>query len=295
MATVGEHDGDDAVGLVLETDGDDPLGARTGEVSQSRLADHALLGDEIEVMGVDKLLVGGEVLDPQDGGDAVVALDIEDILDRTSLGVACRLGDLEDAEPVAATPVGKEEEVGVIGGTVDKLDEVLVLGPRTLGTGAAAILRAILCQRRTLDVPVVRDGDDHIVIGVEVLRIHIRSGVDDVRSAVVAILVDDLATLFDEDRVEEVLVGEDPLVVPHPLRHLVVLLVELVQLEAGELTETHLHDGACLYLGEAEALHERLHGGGLIGRRLDQMDHLVDIVGGDDAPLEDVEPLLSLL
>lgn len=104
-------------------------------------------------MGVDKLLVGGEVLDPQDGGDAVVALDIEDILDRTTLGVACRLRDLEDAEPVAAAPVGEEEEVGVIGRAVDKLDEVLVLSPRTLGTGAAAILRAILCQRRTLDVP----------------------------------------------------------------------------------------------------------------------------------------------
>ena len=59
MPTVGEHDGDDAVGLVLETDGDDPLGAWAGEVSQSRLADHTLLGDEIEVMGVDELLVGG--------------------------------------------------------------------------------------------------------------------------------------------------------------------------------------------------------------------------------------------
>ena len=91
-------------------------------------------------MGVDKVLVGGEVLDPQDGGDAVVALDIEDILDCAPLGVACRLGDLKDAEPVAATPVGEEEEVGVIGCAVDKLDEVLVLRARTLGTGAAAIL-----------------------------------------------------------------------------------------------------------------------------------------------------------
>ena len=183
----------------------------------------------------------------------------------------------------------------MIGRAVDKLDEVLVLSPRTLGTGAAAILRAVLCERRTLDVAVVRDGDDHIVIGIEVLRIHIRSGVDDIRPAVVAVLVDDLAALVDEDRVEEVLVGEDPLVVPHLLRHLVVLLVELVQLETGELTETHLYDGARLDLGEAEALHECLHGGGLIGRCLDQVDHFVDIVGGDDTSLEDVESLLRLL
>ncbi len=53
------------------------------------------------------------------------------------------------------------------------LDEVCVAGVAALGSDASAVLGAELAERRALDVAQVGDGDDHLVVGIEVLLSHV--------------------------------------------------------------------------------------------------------------------------
>ena len=59
------------------------------------------------------------------------------------------------------------------------LDEVLVACCATLSTYAATVLCAVLSKWGTLDIAHVRDGDNHVVISIEVLRVELLRGVDD--------------------------------------------------------------------------------------------------------------------
>ena len=67
------------------------------------------------------------------------------------------------------------------------LDEVLVTRSTALGADAAAVLRAVFGQRGALDVAHVRDGDDHVVVGIEILGVELLGGIDDLRTALVAV------------------------------------------------------------------------------------------------------------
>ena len=79
------------------------------------------------------------------------------------------------------------------------LDEVLVARGAALGPHAAAVLRAVFGQRRALDVAHVRNGDHHVVVGIEILGIELLRSVDDLRAAFVAVLLLDLQQLVLDD------------------------------------------------------------------------------------------------
>ena len=73
-----------------------------------------------------------------------------------------------------------------------------------------------------------------------------------------------------------------------------VLGTQLVTLETGKGTQTHIYDGTCLQEREVEARHQLLDRLLGLARSADDADDLVDIVYGDDQPLKDVDALLGL-
>ena len=79
------------------------------------------------------------------------------------------------------------------------------------------------------------------------------------------------------------------------LAHLGQLVMQFLLLQAGELAQTHLDDGTGLNFGKAESLTQALNG--MFGRvaALDDGDHLVDVVTGDDESFQDVGALFCLL
>ena len=64
----------------------------------------------------------------------VIALDVEEVLDGTTLGIAVALRNLVTLQPVAAALLGEEQHGLVHGSRIDILGEVLITGTGTLRT-----------------------------------------------------------------------------------------------------------------------------------------------------------------
>ena len=140
----------------------------------------------------------------------------------------------------------------------------------------------------------VGDRDDHIVISVEVFGVEFLSRVDDLAATLVTILLLDLKELFADELCTQFLVSEEGLQALDLLHQGSVLFLQLLTLQTGEGTQTHIHDGTRLDEREGEALHELLDSFLRLAGRTDDADDLVDIVDCDDQALEDVDTLLSL-
>ena len=183
----------------------------------------------------------------------------------------------------------------MVGSFIDILNEVLIACVTTLGTHTASSLSTVLLERGALDITEVGDGDDHGIVAVEVLGVHLLAGIFNLGTALVAELLLDLNEFLLDDLAALGGIVEDSLQVLDGLAHLGQLVVQFLLLQAGELAQTHLDDGTGLHLGEAEALTQALDG--VLGRvaALDDGDHLVDVVTGDDESFQDVGTLLGLL
>ena len=140
----------------------------------------------------------------------------------------------------------------------------------------------------------VGNRDDHIVISVEVFGVEFLSRVDDLAATLVTILLLDLKELFADELCTQFLVSEEGLQALDLLHQGSVLFLQLLTLQTGEGTQTHIHDGTRLDEREGEALHELLDSFLRLAGRTDDADDLVDIVDCDDQALEDVDTLLSL-
>ena len=65
-------------------------------------------------------------------------------------------------------------------------NEIFVSGGAGLHSHAAPILGAELRKEGALDIAAVRDGDDHILIGIEIFRIEFVSGESNLCTALIA-------------------------------------------------------------------------------------------------------------
>src|SRR5205823_7243691 len=80
-----------------------------------------------------------------------------------------------------------------------------------------------------------------------------------------------------------------------PLDDLLVLLHDLIALEAGEATEPPVDDRLRLLLGEFEALLQAVLRGLLVLRLTDRLDDRVQVVEGDLEAFEEVGPVAGAL
>ena len=149
-------------------------------------------------------------------------------------------------------------------------------------------------QRGTLDVAHVADGDDHLVVGIEVFGIEFLAGVDDFGAPLVAELLLHFHQFVLDDLHAKVVVAQNLLEIFYLFQQLVVFAPELLLHQVGQLAEAHFHDGLGLHLVQFEARHQAFDGGlRILGGTYD-VDHLVDVVAGNDQPFQDVCPLLGL-
>ena len=174
------------------------------------------------------------------------------------------------------------------------LDVVLVLHVHPGDADAAALLLAVGGQRKRLDVARVRDRDDHLLVGDQVLDVDLVLGVRDLGPAVVAVGVLDLEQLLADQAHHLGLVAEDVAQVLDALDDLVVLGLDLVGLQGGQALETEVEDRLRLEARQLEALDQPVARRVRVARAADQLDHLVDVRDRDQQALEDVEPRLAL-
>ena len=128
----------------------------------------------------------------------------------------------------------------------------------------------------------MRDSDDHIVVGVHIFGVELGRHLDDLGLTLVAVLLFDLQELGVNHVVTHLLAGEQFVEVRDQFLDLLVLVLQLVNTQPREGTQTHIYDRLRLQVVEVETcLEVRL----CIGRRTagtDDTNHLVNIIYGDD-------------
>src|SRR5262249_36516680 len=154
-------------------------------------------------------------------------------------------------------------------------------------------LRAVRGHREALHVAAPGDGDDHLLLGDEVLEVDLALARDDLGEPGVGMALADLVELLADDRVDAALVGEDPPEVQDLPAKLVALRTDLSRLELGHALEAEGGDPAGLDLGEVEAAHEPLPRLAGVGGAADERDDLVEVGQGDEEALEDVRLALG--
>ena len=286
VRAVGECHADHAV-VVVDVDRVHTVGARARVLGETSLLDHAALRGEDHIVRLAELLIA-QLAHVEEGIDAIVRLDVEHVLDGTSLRLARTLLDFVNAQPVATAFGGEEQHRVVHRGMIDVLDEVLIAGGSAFGSDPAAALRAEFGQRCALDVAEVADGDHHFVVRIEVFGVEIRKVGQDFGLALVAIGLFHLQQFVLNHLLAEFGIRQNLIEVGNALFEFVVLAAEFLLLQTGELRQTHLDDGLGLHLVEREALHQALLRLLRVAARLDDGHHFVDIVRSDDECTQNV-------
>jgi hypothetical protein len=134
----------------------------------------------------------------------------------------------------------------------------------------------------------VRDRDDHLLVGDQVLDVDVVLGVRDLGAALIAVALGDLEQFLLDQAVDLVLVAEQLAQLANALDEVGVLALDRVGLERGQLLEAQLEDRLGLDVGEPKALDQALAGDVAVARRADQLDDLVEVVERDQQALEAV-------
>ena len=248
-----------------------------------RLLDDAVARAEDEVRGL------AEVARREHGLHALGLAQRQHVAQVSALGRAAGLGQLVDLGAVHLAPVREEQEVVVRRAHEEVLDVVVLLEVHARDADPAPALLAVRGQRQRLDVAGVRDGDDHLLVGDQVLDVEVVLGRRDQRAPLVAVALGDLEELLLDQPEHRVLVAEQLAQLADPLHLVGVLALDRVGLERGELREAQLEDRLGLDVGEAEALDQAGAGRLAVGRRADQVDHRVEVVERDEQALEAVD------
>ena len=191
--------------------------------------------------------------------------------------------------------VGEKEHVLMSTGDKHLFDDIVFFQAHARDALAAALLSTIGSHGNTLDVTGMGDGDDHILVGNEVLYIEIALRRCDLGAALIAKLAGDLAHLLFNHTQNLLLMGKKVLVVGNGAAQTVQFFLDLIALKTGQATQLHLKDGGGLFGRETKALDQASRSLGIGTRRTDNRDDLVDMVESHEIALEDVRASLSLL
>ena len=180
-------------------------------------------------------------------------------------------------------------------GDEEVVDEVLVAGLHPHPAPAPPALGAVGGDAGALDVARVGDGDRHVLVGDHVLHRDLVHRVDDLGAAGIGVVFPDLLELLLDDLVDALRLAQDVPQLRDQGLHFLEVVHDLLPLQAGEALELHVEDGVGLDQAQPETLDEA---GARLRRglaRADELDHLVQVVEGDDQAFEDVGPRLGLL
>src|SRR5262245_17926004 len=268
---VGAARGDDGV-AVLESDGLDATSARMRIGLELGLLHLPLRRAEEDVAA------RAEITHRHARRDLLAVAERQQVDHRLALRLASTLGDLVHLQPMHLAKIGEEEQVRMRRGDEEVLDDVLFLRLHAGDALAAAALAAIRLHVRALDVTRARDGDDHLLVGQEVLDRQLGRLGHDLGTPRVAVLLLDGAQLFLDDPHELDVGGEDALELLDQLEDLFVLLDDLLPLQRRQTAQLHVEDRLGLDLAELQPPHQGLARGVGVRGLADDADDDVELL-----------------
>ena len=88
----------------------------------------------------------------------------------------------------------------------------------------------------------MRNGDDHIVIGVHILGVKLRCHLHDLRTALISVFILNLNKFCVDEIVTQLLAGEQLVQMRNEFLNLLIFSLQLVDTQARERAQTHIYD-----------------------------------------------------
>src|SRR6266498_2029702 len=164
------------------------------EFGKLRLLDHALAGDHHGILAF------GELANRDHARYLLARRQADQVDDGLAFARRRGVGDLMDFQFIDLPLVGEDHQIAVGRGDEDVRDDVLRPRAHAPAPGPAAPLRFIHRQRRALDVARKCQRDHHVLVGYQVFERQLDAAIDDLRAALVGVILLDRAELHVEYR-----------------------------------------------------------------------------------------------
>ena len=139
------------------------------------------------------------------------------------------------------------------------------------------------------------NGDDHVLVGVEILGVEFIGRRYDLGPAGISVFFLEFLSLLLDKCILQRLVGQECREFLDQGHHRIIVCTQFLTVHTGELSQTHLHDGTCLYLSETKLRTQSIAGILTASGSPDQGYHLVDDVDGLEQTCQDVLALACLI
>ena len=163
-------------------------------------------------------------------------------------------------------------------------DEVVINGLHAPDSLAAACLISEIIRIHPLDIAAVCHRDDNSLIRNQILCFHLVTDTETCSSVVPVFFRDEINLLFD-DRKQLFLIRQNALIIGDFFFKLTIFRFQLLALQAGQRTKTHIDNGLCLHLCQPKPLHQVLLCQCYTPALPDDMDYLVDMIQGNQKSL----------
>ena len=186
----------------------------------------------------------------------IVGLYVQHILYRPALAYLASFGYIVDSHPIAFAFLGEKQHIVVHRGGINIFDEVFVFCSASLGAYATSILSLKLGKRSTFDISLMRNGDNHLVVGIEIFGVHLFARIYYLGTTRVAEFVFKLQHFVDNDLHSSFDFCQNIAQIFYTFQKLFVLQTQLILLHSSELAKSKFYDISSLPLGKREALHK---------------------------------------
>ena len=256
---------------------------------QARFLYRTVLGGKHHIVGFDEVFVfESSSSQPQEGIHGIVSINIQQVLYGTSLRSLVAFRNFIALQPMATSFLGKEQHGLVHRGGIDKLGEILVACMGTLRPYSASGLLAEVAQWRALDVTQMAYRNNYRIVGVEVFRVELMLGRNNLRATCIAILLLHLLQFVFHHLFAQFRIFENTVQIGYLAFQLLIFGMQLLQAQTCELGEAHIDNSFRLQIVEVKTLFQVGLCFGRCFAGTNDMHHLVDIVAGYDETFQDM-------
>ena len=286
LGAVGQRNADQLV-VAAQRHRDQAAGADVLKLAKLRLFDDAVARGHHQH-------AARALLDGDDGGHLLAAVQLQQVDNRGSLGGSARLGDLVAGLAEHAAAAGEEHQIRVRAGDKDVLGIILLAGGHAGDTLAAALLRAVGVRRHALDVAKVRQRHRHVLLLDQIRQLDLIGDGHDLGAARVGVLGADGQDFLADDAAHQLLAAQHLAQVRDGLFQLHIFVVQPLPLQTDQALQTHVQDRLRLLFAQPKARHQAFLGLRARLGRADEVDHLVDVVQRHEQAFQYVRARLGL-
>ena len=159
---------------------------------------------------------------------------------------------------------------------------------------SAPVLVAERCGRYPLDIPALAEGDDHLLVWLDVVTIDVDRGVADLRQSLAVDLLLESPGLLLDLQVNLPRVSEKVFQPTDDLLDLAVLVLDLLAFQRGQAPQLHVENGLSLLLVQGEPVHQTRPRRLDVRRVANQLDDRVQVLQRYPKSFKDMRARLCL-